>query len=202
MPPRELLFDVMGTLVHDPFHVELPRFLGMAFEELLAAKHPTAWAEFELGERTEDEFLDDFFADRRPWDSAGMKELMTRHYRLLDGVEALLSSLASHGRRPRLVSNYPTWYRHVEERTRLSRWADWTFVSCREALRKPDAEVFTRICDRLGVAPEQCLFVDDSMANVAAAAAAGMDALRFEGAARLRRELTTRGVFAEEDGGE
>ena len=38
-----LLLDVMGTLVYEPFHTELPAFFGMTLEELYAAKHPTAW---------------------------------------------------------------------------------------------------------------------------------------------------------------
>ena len=42
-----LLFDVMGTLVHDPFFEEMPEFFGLSFDELLAVKHPSAWVEFE-----------------------------------------------------------------------------------------------------------------------------------------------------------
>lgn len=195
LPPQELLFDVMGTLVYDPFYIELPRVLGMSFDEMLAAKHPTAWAEFERGERTEQEFLDDFFADGRIWEGHRMKACMTETYRLLDGIEELLEELAARGRRPRLVSNYPDWYRLVEERTALSRWADWTFVSCNEAIRKPDEGVYRLVCERLDVAPEACLFVDDSLPNVAAATAFGMDAVRFESAEALRRDLVERGVL-------
>jgi hypothetical protein len=40
-----LLFDIMSTLVLDPFYQEMPRFFGMTFEELLANKHPTAWVQ-------------------------------------------------------------------------------------------------------------------------------------------------------------
>ena len=42
-----LLFDVMDTLVYEPFHHEMPAFFGLSFDELMAAKHPTAWVEFE-----------------------------------------------------------------------------------------------------------------------------------------------------------
>ena len=61
--PIHLLFDVMSTLVYDPFMVDLPAFLGMSFDELLASKHPTAWMEFERGEIDEATYLDKFFAD-------------------------------------------------------------------------------------------------------------------------------------------
>ena len=57
-----LLFDVMGTIVHDPFAVELPAFFGMPFEDLLEQKHPTSWVEFETAAIDEATFLRHFFA--------------------------------------------------------------------------------------------------------------------------------------------
>lgn len=36
-----ILFDVMDTIVTDPFFEHMPRFFNMTFKELLAAKHPT-----------------------------------------------------------------------------------------------------------------------------------------------------------------
>eukprot|EP00268_Persea_americana_P025646 TRINITY_DN24982_c0_g1_i3.p1 TRINITY_DN24982_c0_g1~~TRINITY_DN24982_c0_g1_i3.p1 ORF type:complete len:104 (+),score=28.59 TRINITY_DN24982_c0_g1_i3:34-312(+) len=44
-----LLFDVMDTLVRDPFYQDVPAFFGMPMKELLETKHPTAWIEFEKG---------------------------------------------------------------------------------------------------------------------------------------------------------
>lgn len=44
-----LLFDIMDTLVRDPFYEDVPAFFGMSFKELIDCKHPTAWLEFEKG---------------------------------------------------------------------------------------------------------------------------------------------------------
>jgi epoxide hydrolase-like predicted phosphatase len=44
-------------------------------------------------------------------------------------------------------------------------------------LRKPDAAIYLLACERLGVAPAECLFVDDLECNVAAARRLGMEAL-------------------------
>ncbi|MBT2441751.1 HAD-IA family hydrolase [Streptomyces sp. ISL-36] len=46
---------------------------------------------------------------------------------------------------------------------------------------KPDPRAFDVMCDRLGVRPEDCLFIDDVMVNVEAAQGAGMQAHLFEG---------------------
>uniref|UniRef100_A0A0A9F967 Uncharacterized protein n=1 Tax=Arundo donax TaxID=35708 RepID=A0A0A9F967_ARUDO len=49
--PRKLpvlLFDVMDTVVRDPFYYHIPAFFQMSMKEHLESKHPTAWPEFEM----------------------------------------------------------------------------------------------------------------------------------------------------------
>lgn len=192
-----LLLDVLGTLVHDPFYEEVPRALGMELAEIVQTKHPTAWIEFELGDLTEEEFLPSFFADRRAFDHAALLRAFDEGFRFLEGVEPLLRELNDAGTRPHLLSNYPVWYRRIEARLRLSRFADWSFVSCDTRLRKPDPEAFLRAARTLERAPGDCLFVDDVEKNVASAARVGMPAIRFTDAASLRRELLRRGFLHE-----
>ena len=119
-----LLWDVMGTLVHDPFFEEMPGFFELSFEELLAVKHPSAWVEFERGERSEEEFLTNFFADGRDFDREGFVDLVRASYRWLPGLEQLLGELHGGGCRMHAFSNYPVWYRLIEERLRPSRFLD------------------------------------------------------------------------------
>ena len=63
------------------------------------------------------------------------------------------------------------------------------FTSCYMGIRKPDAIIYRRTLGILGTAAERSLFIDDRLENVAAAAAAGMKAIRFTGAEALRRDL-------------
>lgn len=195
MSRRIILFDVMGTLVYDPFHEEMPAFFGMTLEELFAAKHRDAWVRFEHGELDEPAFLASFFADGRAYDHEGFVAHVKASYRYLDGVEPLLSRLAETDAELHALSNYPRWYRMIEERLGLSRYLAWSFVSCETGVRKPDPEAYLGPARRLGVPPEACLFVDDRRKNVDAARAVGMDALRFEDAAQLERELAARGLL-------
>lgn len=190
-----LLFDVMGTLVHDPFFAEMPEFFGMTFEELLAAKHPNAWIEFELGQRDQESFLDDFFADGRSFDHQSFVSAVAAAYRWLPGMEALLRDLTAAGCAMHAFSNYPIWYRLIEERLRLSRYLDWSFVSCRTGVRKPAAEAYALVLHELGASGEHCLFIDDRPSNCEAASAHGIRALRFEGADSLRAVLRQLGVL-------
>lgn len=185
-----LLLDVMGTLVHDPFYDEVPRFFGMTLQELIAVKHPTAWLEFERGEIDEGTLEAKFFADGRRFDLEGLKCTMRSAYRPLEGIEPLLEDLAGAGVRMHAFSNYPHWYRLVEESVNLSRWLRWSFVSCLTGHRKPDASAYRVVVEQLARPASEMIFVDDREANCEAARRAGMRAIRFVGAASLREQLT------------
>jgi HAD superfamily hydrolase (TIGR01509 family) len=193
--PSVLLLDVMDTLVQDPFRVEIPGFFGMTLRELLPQLQPGSWVSFELDALAEDQFLARFFADGRAVDGAGLRAAVRGGYRLLPGIESLLQELAERGVAMHALSNYPCWYTLVEDAVRLSRWVEWSFVSCKTGLRKPDPEAYRHACRALGVEPAACLFVDDREINCAAAREQGMDAVRFTGAGALRSALVERGVL-------
>jgi FMN hydrolase / 5-amino-6-(5-phospho-D-ribitylamino)uracil phosphatase len=190
-----LLLDVMGTLVFDPFYERVPAFFEMTFEQLLRQKHPTAWIEFELGQIDEATFLPRFFRDGRSYDHEGLKATMRGNYAWLPGMEDLVAELAGGGCELHAFSNYTPWYQMIEQRTTLSRFVHWSFVSCDTGLRKPDHTAYTNAAGSLGVAPEACLFVDDRPRNCDAAIEVGMPSIVFESAEQLRRELIARGVL-------
>jgi putative hydrolase of the HAD superfamily len=60
---------------------------------------------------------------------------------------------------------------------------------------KPEAAAFTTVAARLGVPPERCLMVDDLLANVEGAQAAGLQAVQFTDAAALAAALTAAGLL-------
>jgi HAD superfamily hydrolase (TIGR01509 family) len=195
MPPPAVLWDVMDTLVVDPFYEVMPAFFEMTLEQMVRVKHPTAWVRFERGELSEPEFLAIFFADGRPYDSAGFKACVRASYRWIEGMESLLEGLRRQGVEMHTLSNYPEWFTWVEERLELSRFVSWTFVSCRTGVRKPEPEAFRLAARELRRDPGDCLFIDDQARNCEAARASGMRVIHFQGdVARLRRELSEQGL--------
>ncbi len=198
MPQRPIiLFDVMETLVTEPFFDELPGFFGMTLDQLVAANHPTAWIEFEKGLITEAEYLSRFFIDGRHVDGDGLRRHLREAYRWIDGMEDLLAQLKSSGFRIHALSNYSIWYEMIDQKLRLSRFLDWSFVSCRTGLRKPDAQAYLHAATALRVNPGDCLFIDDRDENVQAATATGMDAIRMTGCEDVRKELRRRNLMAD-----
>jgi HAD superfamily hydrolase (TIGR01509 family) len=68
-------------------------------------------------------------------------------------------------------------------------------VSGDEGIIKPDAAIFELLCSRNGLHAGDCLFIDDSLKNVAGAEAAGWQGLHFTTPQALRADLAARGLL-------
>jgi HAD superfamily hydrolase (TIGR01509 family) len=194
---RIILWDLMDTLVSDPFFTHMAGFFGLSFEELLAQKHPSAWGKFELGVMSESELLASFFRDGRSFDGAAFKQHVARGYAWIDGMQELVSELHARQTPMHLLSNYPPWYSMCTEPLGITRYVKPSFVSCHTGVRKPDPDAYLGPCRVLGVLPAECLFVDDRAKNCDAARAVGMPAFHFtRDVQALRRELSVHGLLA------
>ncbi len=190
-----ILVDVMDTLVYNPFNREIPDFFELSPLELLSQKHVTAWSRFETGEIDEAEFLRIYFADGRAFDHPAFLDAVRKAYRWIDGAEPLLECLCRQGFEIHALSNYPIWYRTIEDELKLSRYLNWSFVSCLTGLRKPATAAYLNAANNLNREIEDCLLIDDSIANCRAAEATGLPAIHFRNSASLREELHRRGLF-------
>ncbi|KAH1113862.1 hypothetical protein J1N35_007240 [Gossypium stocksii] len=189
-----LLFDIMDTIVRDPFYHDVPAFFGMSLKELIECKHPTAWLEFENGVIDEEELEGKFFKDRRPFDLQGLKNCMRRGYSYIDGVEQLLQDLKQNNYEMHAFTNYPIWYRIIEDKLNISKYLSWTFCSCMYGKRKPDPDFYLAVVEHLKVDPASCIFVDDRIKNVEAAVGVGITGLQFKNSDLLRQDLLRLGV--------
>lgn len=51
-------------------------------------------------------------------------------FHFLPGMQELLQQLAGSGATMHAVTNYPVWWRLIEDKLRLSQYMSWTFASC------------------------------------------------------------------------
>ena len=58
---------------------------------------------------------------------------------------------------------------------------DGILVSCYERMVKPDEAIYQLFCERFGLEPASCLFVDDLLRNVVGAQRAGLQGYVYEG---------------------
>lgn len=192
VPVRAVCFDLMDTLVVDPFRQALEAGAGMALEQLLSRRDPDAWPAFEVGHIGEAEFAARVLPGGA-FDHAAFTRARRQGYALVPGMRELLDGLAGQASRW-VASNYPVWIDEVLDRFALGRRLEGVTVSCREGVRKPDPVFFERLAQHTGQPPAASLLVDDRADNCAAAERAGLRAHHFDGAEALARRLRAEGL--------
>lgn len=88
-----------------------------------------------------------------------------------------------------LLSNATPYLEVLIEQNGLTDLFDVIVNSARVGLRKPDPQIYTLMLSRLGLEPQQCLFVDDKQRNTEVARSLGMQVIVFQSAASLERQL-------------
>lgn len=117
------------------------------------------------------------------------------HDAITEAVE-ILASVRARGHRLVALTNWSAeTFPIARERFAFLEWFEDIVVSGVERLAKPDPRIFRLTLERNRLDPTRTIFIDDLPANVEAAAALGIDAVRFEGAARLRTDLERRGLL-------
>ena len=94
-------------------------------------------------------------------------------------IEALRRARAA-GLKTGLISN--SWGRGRYDRDSFSELFDGVVISGEVGLHKPQPEIFRLGAERVGLTPEQCVFVDDLRENCEGAEAVGMTAVLHRGA--------------------
>lgn len=69
--------------------------------------------------------------------------------------------------------------------------------SCQLGIVKPDPAIYRYTFDKLGIRPEEMLFIDDLRPNIEAARALGIQAIQFSSVEQLRQDLIAAGLDAE-----
>lgn len=113
------------------------------------------------------------------------------------GTWALIPRLTAQGHQIHAITNWSaeTWPIGVSTHPRLGDSFGVTVVSGQEKVLKPQARIYATLCERAGLRPEQCFFIDDSLKNVEGARAFGMQAHHFTDPGALEADLVARGLL-------
>ena len=113
----------------------------------------------------------------------------------IDGSVRILEALRAAGLPTYAITNFPA--EKFEETCEIYPFLKGflgVVVSGRERLVKPDPAIFRLFLSRYGLVAEDCVFIDDSPANVASARALGFCAIQFTDPERLAAELRALGL--------
>lgn len=114
----------------------------------------------------------------------------------ITGSWQIAEALKEAGHRMFAITNWSAdnWPAALETYPQLATLFEDIVVSGIEGMLKPEPEIYLTLTNRNGIAPADCLFIDDSRANVDGARAVGMDAIHFTDAPALAEALRDRGI--------
>ena len=160
--------------------------LGKGMQAATEANGENPLFEMERGEITEVAFLAQLTECLEPL--LGHRPEMHRfkeiYFEALDPnpeMIELMRELKAEGYRMAMLTNNvrewePLWRSMLPVDEIFETVVDSGFVGC----RKPESKIYALTLERIGMSPEQCLFVDDILVNCEGAQKAGMSAVHFQ----------------------
>lgn len=193
MKPKTIIFDLMDTIVIDPFYTIFPKYFNLPIEELYKIETPNNWPKFEVGKISEKEYFENFFlpdSGHKLDDPEKLKATIFSSYYFIKGMEEFLFELNSRGFSLWIHSNYSFWFEEVRSRLDLDRFFEGYSVSYKIGFRKPDHSAYLATIALIKKEAKECIFIDDREINVKAASEVGLKAIHFTSLAKLRNDLS------------
>ena len=95
-----------------------------------------------------------------------------------------------------IISNYTDeLHNDLHNRFQISHLFDYIVVSAIEGVMKPDNRIFEITLKRLGIEPEESVFIDDSRVNIDASLALGIKSIHYTPETNLVTELNNLGII-------
>ena len=190
MPYRAVIFDLFGTLVssftrreYDQVNAQMAATVSVPYPEFWRLMGET-YSDFCLGRYSSYEDLISEVCSR-----VGIQANMTQithaagfHYEFIASAivpepEVLdtLDRLKKSDYRLGLISDCGPSVPLLFPKSPLASYIDIPVFSCEEQIKKPSSSIYHRICHRLDVEPDECIYVGDgSSQELTGAAAVGM----------------------------
>jgi putative hydrolase of the HAD superfamily len=197
-----ILFDVGGVLLTNGWDRQ-ERALAVAHfhldAEAFESRHLAVFEPWERDEINLDWYLDQtvFYEPRGFSRKDFFTFMLTQSKPLPGGALGILAELSASN--PCMLGALNNEARETNDyrftQFGLRRFFKVALSSCYVGLRKPQAAMYRRAIDILGVPARRILFIDDRQENVDGATAEGMKSIRFTGETALRSELVDLSVL-------
>ncbi len=151
-----------------------------------------AWEDALVGRKTSQEFWETI-APRLNLHTPETIDAFRQRYHADEALNAdiaeLIRKLHAEGHKLAVLSNSPPGLVHWLDDWGILDLFDTVFCSGDEGVKKPDPAAFQITLERLSVAPEETVFIDDTTRHVNAARSLGLHAILFTTAETMKEEL-------------
>lgn len=193
---KNIIFDIGRVLLEfQPKEYLLKKYKDETLTETLhsAIFASSEWLDLDRGTLTNEEAVEIFSKRHKPYESH-IKHIMEDWHTLLHPIEGtvkLMEQLKQNGCRIILLSNFHlNAFEKVYEQYPFFKLADDMVISSKINMLKPSKEIYKYMLSTLDLIPEECLFIDDTPANVEAAAQLNISSIQFISPEQLKKELT------------
>jgi len=199
---RNIVFDMGNVLIRfDPsLFIEREGIVDPEDRKLILDElfNSVEWAQMDRG-ILEEKTAEPFILERFPERLHPVVSNLLHHWAIpgdeFTGMRELVAELKEAGYGLFLLSNASTAQHRYWPLFPVSRYFDGKLISCDVKVVKPMREIYQIFTDRFLLNPEECFFVDDSPANVAAAITCGWNGVVFhQDAVQLRKKMRQLGI--------
>ena len=198
---KNIVFDFGGVLVKYDFLAFFARCLGseeQARQFLAQVFTEENNARLDKADKPFDQYIAEW---KREWPQyAETFDLFDTHYTDIftsevPGIVDLMEQLKAKGYRLLGLSNWSTKVFDVMRKfPKPFALLDDSLISYQVHLLKPSEAIYAAFCQKFGVKPDECLFIDDKTENIEGARRAGWHGVVFSTTEQLRQSLLEAGV--------
>lgn len=197
---KNIIFDIGNVLMAFQWDKKIRQY-GYPEEILFRVARATVlsdmWKEYDRGVLSEDELME-VFIKNDPEMAEPIRKCVGDYIgmlRMYDYTIPWIRELKEKGYRVYYLSNMPQIAeRDCAEEFVFIKETDGGILSYKERMVKPDPAIYQVLLERYGLDPDECVFVDDSAANVKGACDVGMQGIVFGSREQVCEELCKLGV--------
>lgn len=155
------------------------------------------WIQMDRGTMTDEEAVDSI-CKRVPKEYWGMIAKFIAEFRMEQEpnppMENLVQKLQESGYDLYLLSNTSHRFRQFSRNIASISYMKGIWISCEHGFLKPEKEAYLDFFEQFGLEPSECIFIDDSPANIEAGMRLGMDGIVYhQDVGELTKKLREKG---------
>ena len=168
---KALVLDMYGVIVKQTGDDFVP-YVQQTFPNLSPEEIYTPWFKADIGELTSLEV----------WKAIGFQgdlEKLEKEYldsiELMDGFIDFIEKVKNKYKLAIISNDSSRWSNYLREKFDLNKYFDVISISGDLKIQKPDERIFLHTIEKLGLKPEDCIYIDDREGNLEAAKKVGMN---------------------------
>ena len=194
-----ILFDQGNVQTHFIFSKEKKYSVnGKVFlaEDLESIFHTSDYNEFVRGKIDEKEVISNFLKNKAL--NLTIKEyisLLKEGINAQEGMKEILELLFKKYNLATLINEGTAWANYKLDVPHFRKFFKLNIISGELGIKKPDLKFFDTAIKQINAKPEECIFIDDDLKNIAAGKSFGFNSILFTSPEKLKMDLVKLGIF-------